>query len=116
MSFGWFQLVKTWIDDYVTISCVRRASFARRGPSLFRPSATLQPKDMQSAHHNQPLAIDTASATYNTIAPLDQSVITPRPAFTASGAATQATGPGVGGIAGASIAGLAGTAGGPNYM
>lgn len=112
MSFGWFQLVKTWIDDYVTISCARRAAFARPSPNLLG-SGTLQPKDLQS-HHNPRLAIDTASATYSTVAPLDQNAITPRPAFTASGAATQASGPGVGGIAGTSIAGLAGAAGGPS--
>ncbi|KLT38355.1 hypothetical protein CC85DRAFT_316205 [Cutaneotrichosporon oleaginosum] len=111
VSFGWFQLIKTWIDDYVTISCMRRAAFARPSPNLLG-SGTLQPKDLQS-HHNPPLAIDTASATYSTVA-LDQSAITPRPAFTASGAATQATGPGVGGIAGTSITGMAGAAGGPS--
>lgn len=115
MSFGWFQLVKTWIDDYVTISCTRRAAFARQSHGLLPPSSTtLHPKDMQS-HHNPPLAIDTVSAAYNTVAPLDQNAITPRPAFTASGAATQASGPGVGGIAG-SMASLAGTAGGPAFM
>ncbi|BEI94607.1 uncharacterized protein CcaverHIS019_0701790 [Cutaneotrichosporon cavernicola] len=106
MSFGWFQLIKTWVDDYVTLTCVRRAAFARPSPNLLG-SGTLQPKDLQS-HHNPRLAIDTASATYSTVAPLDQNAITPRPAFTASGAATQATGPGVGGIAG-----LTGPAGGP---
>lgn len=119
MSFGWFQLIKTWIDDYVTISCTRRAAFARSSPSL-SPGAALQLKEMhQGAHHNPPLAIDTASATYNTVAPLDQNAITPRPAFTSSGAATQATGPGVGGIAGpqsVGVTGLAGTAGGPSFL
>jgi len=93
-SFGWFQLLKTWIDDYVAISCARRDAFARDDPSF--PPATSAP-----GHSTPNLAIDTASAGYQAVPPLDNNAITPRPAFTSSGAATTATGPGVAGVAGA---------------
>lgn len=92
-SFGWFQLVKTWIDDYVAISCARRDAFARDDPS-FPPSSG-------PGHSTPNLAIDTASAAYQSVPPLDHNAITPRPAFTSTGAATSAMGPNVGGVAGA---------------
>jgi hypothetical protein len=92
-SFGWFQLLKTWIDDYVAISCARRDAFARDDPSS-PPSAHVP------GHSTPNLAIDTASAGYQAVPPLDGNAITPRPAFTSSGALTTASGPNVGGVAG----------------
>lgn len=129
MSFGWFQLLKTWIDDYVTISCARRAAFAQRGEmgmlgddvssvggsvpgsTVSAPAAVFSTMSLDHlgptpspvphhAHTGPNLAIDTASAGYQAVAPLDNNAITPRPAFTASGAATTASGPGVAGVAG----------------
>lgn len=108
-SFGWFQLIKTWVDDYVAVACARRSAFVRDiDPTLFPPvpaavtTQPQQPQPQQQSHgHGTPnLAIDTASAGYQSVPPLDGNAITPRPAFTSSGAATQATGPNVGGVAG----------------
>lgn len=32
ISFGWFQLVKTWIDDYLQIACYRQEVFCPKNP------------------------------------------------------------------------------------
>lgn len=149
ISFGWFQLLKTWIDDYLQIACYRQEVFCPKNPpstltaspskvnespslstSTSNPTPSTsnvdpntliagvgaagvgvgigQSSSSSSSHshshsHSAPnLAIDTVSANLNSINALDASAITPRPAFTQSGMATSATGPGVGGIAGPS--------------
>lgn len=140
ISFGWFQLVKTWLDDYLQISCYRQEVFCPKyststvSSSPTNISENASPNNANTAnaspamiagvgaggvgvgigqstggghHHsrsqsNPNLAIDTVSANYNSVSALDASAITPRPAFTQSGMATSATGPGVGGIAGPS--------------
>lgn len=71
MSFGWFQLLKTWIDDYVGISCTRRSAFTRD------EVMQQQPQTVQLLSAPPTLAIDT-SAQYHTISQ-DQNAITPRP-------------------------------------
>jgi hypothetical protein len=108
-SFGWFQLLKTWIDDYVAISCARRDAFGRDNSAGLAAAAaaavasgTINGSANANANVNpnaNPLAIDTASAGYKAVPPLEGSAITPRPAvFAAAAAAAAASGPTIGGV------------------